>query len=53
MAYATPAILRQVAFVCDESVLAGSIVDTLDVTSTGQELEDKNFETDGFTHTWN
>jgi len=51
--YVSPAILRQVAFAPGESLLVGSAVNDLNVTSTGQEVQDYDFTTGtGFNHDW-
>ncbi len=50
-AYVSPAILRQVDLAPKNALLAGSI-ETMTVTSTGQELGTYGSETDGFNHTW-
>lgn len=51
--YVSPAISRQVTLTSSGSILSGSILNEMEVTSTGQEVVDKDFDTDGFTHTWN
>ena len=48
-AYVLPAILREVALVPKNALLAGSVVE-MNVTSTGQEVQDLDFS--GFNHDW-
>ena len=50
-AYESPAILRQVALLPKKALLSGSIVE-MNVTSTGQEVQDLNFSGSGFNHDW-
>lgn len=50
--YVAPAILREMQFVPDGQILAGSVVDKATVTSVGQEVNDINWEAEGFNHTW-
>ena len=47
--YESPAILREVALVPKNALLAGSVVE-MNVTSTGQEVQDLDFS--GFNHDW-
>lgn len=49
--YETPAILRRVALVPKNALLAGSVVE-MNVTSTGQEVQDLDFSGSGFNHDW-
>ena len=51
-AYESPAILRQVACVPQNSLLGGSIVDKATVTSQGQQVDTYNWDTEGFNHEW-
>ena len=50
-AYVLPAILREVALVPKNALLAGSVVE-MNVTSTGQEVQDLDFSGSGFNHDW-
>ena len=49
--YESPAILREVALVPKNALLAGSVVE-MNVTSTGQEVQDLDFSGSGFNHDW-
>ncbi len=51
-AYALPAILREVALAPKKALLDGSVVDTMNITATGQESEDVDFSGSGFNHNW-
>ena len=50
--YQTPVILREVPYQVEGALLAQSIVNQASVTSMGQEVNDFDFSTDGFNHTW-
>ena len=50
--YKTPAILREVFLQVEGEILAGSVVDTTTVVSTGQEVETYNFDSEVFNHEW-
>lgn len=52
-AYVLPAILRQVDLAPRMELLAGSVVDDLKVTSSGQIIDSYNFDESGFNHDWN
>lgn len=49
--YESPAILREVALAPKKALLDGSVVE-MNVTSTGQEVQDLNFSGSGFNHDW-
>lgn len=50
--YESPAILREVALAPKKALLDGSVVDTMNITATGQESEDVDFSGSGFNHNW-
>jgi hypothetical protein len=51
--YESPAILREVALAPKKALLDGSVVDTMNITATGQEVpEDVDFSGSGFNHDW-
>lgn len=50
--YVSPAILRQTALAPRVELLAGSVVDTMNVTATDQQTQDYDFSDDGFNHNW-
>ena len=50
--YDAPAVLRELAFIPREYLLAGSIVDKATVTSQGQQVDTYNFEDTQFNHEW-
>lgn len=52
-AYVLPAILREVALAPKKALLDGSVVDTMNITATGQEVpDDVDFTGSGFNHNW-
>ena len=54
--YKAPAILREVRLQLEGELLSGSVVDHIEVTSMGQEVDNYNYDfssnTDGFNHNW-
>ena len=53
--YKAPAILREVRLQLEGELLSGSVVNNIEVTSMGQEVDNYNFDfnnQDGFNHTW-
>ena len=55
--YQTPVVLKEVDVLLERDFLAGSVVDDMTVVSTGQEVEELSFSTEGtddnpFTFTW-
>lgn len=50
--YQAPAILREVAYLPQECLLAGSIVKDATVTSVGQQVDTYDFEGSTFNHDW-
>lgn len=50
--YITPRIKKVVILAEGYDILAGSVVDKADVTSTGQEVIDLDFSDDSFNHNW-
>ncbi len=50
--YVPPLILREMEFCVEKGLLAGSVVDKTTVTSVGQEVNDIDWSTGGFNHTW-
>lgn len=49
--FTRPAILQELSLLPDTPILAGSVVDNTTIVSTGQEVQDWNYETD-FDHNW-
>ncbi len=49
--FTRPAILQEFSLLPDTPILAGSVVDNTTIVSTGQEVQDWNYETD-FDHNW-
>ena len=49
--FTRPAILQELSLLPDSPILAGSVVDNTTIVSTGQEVQDWNYETD-FDHNW-
>ena len=50
--YKAPVILREVNLQVEGEILAGSVVDTTTVVSTGQEVEEYDFSQPEFNHDW-
>jgi hypothetical protein len=50
--YKAPVILREVRLQMEGDILTGSVADHIDVTSMGQEVDNYDFNSDGFNHTW-
>ncbi len=50
--YQKPAILQEFSIEMEAAILAGSVADKTSVETTGQEVEEYDFGTDGFNHTW-
>lgn len=50
--YESPAILREVALAPQKALLDGSVVDTMNITATGQQIGDHDFTGSGFNHDW-
>jgi len=49
----TPArVYERLSIEMEGALLAGSVVDKMGVSSTGQEVEEFNFADSGFNHTW-
>ena len=46
-----PAVLQELSLLPDTPILAGSVVDNTTILSTGQTVENWNYETD-FDHNW-
>ena len=46
-----PAILQELSLLGESPILNGSVVDNTTIVSTGQEVQDWNYETD-FDHNW-
>ena len=49
--FTRPAILKELSLLPDTPILAGCVVDNTTIVSTGQEVQDWNYETD-FDHNW-
>ena len=49
--FTRPAVLQELSLLPDSPILAGSVVDNTTIVSTGQEVQDWNYETD-FDHNW-
>ena len=49
--FTRPAILQELSLLPDTPILAGSVVDNTVIVSTGQEVQDWNYDTD-FDHNW-
>ena len=49
--FTRPAILQELSLLPDSPILAGSVVDNTTIVSTGQEVQDWNYESD-FDHNW-
>ena len=49
--FTRPAILQELSLLPETPILAGSVVDNTTIVSTGQEVQDWNYETD-FDHNW-
>ena len=49
--FTRPAILQELSLLPDTPILAGPVVDNTTIVSTGQEVQDWNYETD-FDHNW-
>ena len=49
--FTRPAVLQELSLLPDTPILAGSVVDNTTIVSTGQEVQDWNYETD-FDHNW-
>lgn len=49
--FTRPAILQELSLLPDTPILAGSVVDNTTILSTGQTVENWNYETD-FDHNW-
>ena len=49
--FTRPALLQEFSLLPDTPILAGSVVDNTTIVSTGQEVQDWNYETD-FDHNW-
>ena len=49
--FTRPAILQELSLLPDTPILAGSVVDNTTILSTGQTVENWNYETD-FEHNW-
>lgn len=50
--YVSPVILRQTSLAPRMELLAGSVVEDMKISTTGQEIENLNFDT-SFDHNWN
>ncbi len=50
--YKAPAILREVRLQLEGELLSGSVVDHIEVTSMGQDVENIDFSGDTFNHDW-
>ena len=55
--YIAPAVRRVMPIRLNGTLLSGSVVDHIDVTSVGQEVDNFDYDfsgnTDGFNHEWN
>ena len=49
--FTRPAILQELSLLGESPILNGSVVDNTTIVSTGQEVQDWNYETD-FDHNW-
>ena len=49
--FTRPAILQELSLLPETPILAGSVVDNTTILSTGQTVENWNYETD-FDHNW-
>lgn len=49
--FTRPAVLQELSLLPDSPILAGSVVDNTTIVSTGQEVQDWNYESD-FDHNW-
>lgn len=50
--YQSPTVLKEVSVLLERDFLAASLVDEALVVSTGQEVEEYDFTSEGFNHTW-
>ena len=50
--YKAPAILREVRLQLEGELLTGSVVDHIEVTSMGQDVEPIDFSPNTFNHDW-
>ena len=49
--FVRPAVLQELSLLPETPILAGSVVDNTTILSTGQTVENWNYETD-FDHNW-
>lgn len=50
--YQSPKVLKEVSVRLERDLLKASLVDTATVVSTGQEVKEYDFTSEGFNHTW-
>lgn len=51
-AFVKPDLPQELSFLHDTPILAGSVVEQMTVTTTGQEVKDYDWSDPSFNHTW-